>query len=71
MPPSRQKKPAPFRFRRGGENSIFAASFFLSKPEPFHWVPVWLTIGGCQSTADWGSLKEILPLIAFGNLPSS
>ena len=32
-PPLRQKKPAAFRFRRGGENSISAASFFLSKPE--------------------------------------
>ena len=31
MPPSRQKKPAPFRFRRGGENSISAAFFFLPK----------------------------------------
>ena len=29
--PSRQKKPAPFRFRRGGENSISAAFFFLPK----------------------------------------
>ena len=47
-PPLRQKKPAAFRFRRGGENSISAASFFLSKPEPFHWVPVWLTNGGCR-----------------------
>ena len=47
-PPLRQKKPAPFRFRRGGENSISAAFFFLSKPEPFHWVPVWLTNGGCR-----------------------
>ena len=50
VPPSRQKKPAAFRFRRGGENSISAASFFLSKPEPFHWVPVWLTNGGCRQT---------------------
>ena len=48
MPSCRQKKAAPFRFRRGGENSISAASFFLSKPEPFHWVPVWLTNGGCR-----------------------
>ena len=47
-PPLRQTKPAAFRFRRGGENSISAASFFLSKPEPFHWVPVWLTNGGCR-----------------------
>ena len=31
VPPSRQKKPAPFRFRRGGENSISAAFFFLPK----------------------------------------
>ena len=38
VPPSRQKKPAPFRFRRGGENSISAASFFLSERQPFHWV---------------------------------
>ena len=30
-PPQRQKKPAPFRFRRGGESSISAGSFFLSK----------------------------------------
>ena len=30
-PPRRQKKPAPFRFRRGGENSISAAFFFLPK----------------------------------------
>ena len=48
MPSCRQKEAAPFRFRRGGENSISAASFFLSKPEPFHWVPVWLTNGGCR-----------------------
>ena len=34
----RQKKPAPFRFRRGGENSISAVSFFLSERQPFHWV---------------------------------
>ena len=27
----RQKKPAAFRFRRGGESSISAGSFFLSK----------------------------------------
>ena len=31
VPPSRQKKPAAFRFRRGGENSISAAFFFLPK----------------------------------------
>ena len=31
VPPSRQKKPAAFRFRRGGESSISAGSFFLSK----------------------------------------
>ena len=30
-PPLRQKKPAAFRFRRGGENSISAAFFFLPK----------------------------------------
>ena len=38
MPPSRQKKPAPFRFRRGGENSISAGSFFLSESRPLRWV---------------------------------
>ena len=37
-PSCRQKKAAPFRFRRGGENSISAASFFLSERQPFHWV---------------------------------
>ena len=30
-PPQRQKKPAALRFLRGGESSIFAGSFFLSK----------------------------------------
>ena len=44
-PPLRQKKPAPFLFRRDGESSISAASFFPSKPEPFHWVPVWVRHG--------------------------
>ena len=38
VPPSRQKKPAPFRFRRGGENSISAGSFFLSESRPLRWV---------------------------------
>ena len=37
-PPQRQKKPAPFRFRRGGESSIFAASFFLPESRPLRWV---------------------------------
>ena len=36
--PRRQKKPAPFRFRRGGENSISAGSFFLSESRPLRWV---------------------------------
>ena len=36
--PRRQKKPAPFRFRRGGENSISAAFFFLSESRPLRWV---------------------------------
>ena len=36
--PRRQKKPAPFRFRRGGENSISAGSFFLSESRPLCWV---------------------------------
>ena len=35
--PRRQKKPAPFRFRRGGENSISAGSFFLSESRPLRW----------------------------------
>ena len=38
VPPSRQKKPAPFRFRRGGENSTSAVSFFLSESRPLRWV---------------------------------
>ena len=62
MPSCRQKKAAPFRFRRGGENSISAASFFLSKPEPFHWVPVWLT-NGAVAKGDWGSFFE--PILFF------
>jgi len=40
----RQKKPAPFRFRglrMSRENSISAAFFFLSKPDPLRWAPVW------------------------------
>ncbi len=37
-PPQRQKKPAPFRFHRGGESSIFAASFFLPESRPLRWV---------------------------------
>ena len=37
-PPQRQKMPAPFRFRRGGESSIFAASFFLPESRPLRWV---------------------------------
>ena len=44
-PPLRQKKPAPFLFRRDGESSISAASFLPSEPEPFHWVPVWVRHG--------------------------
>ena len=36
--PRRQKKPAPFCFRRGGENSISAAFFFLSESRPLRWV---------------------------------
>ena len=42
--PQRQKKPAPFRFhglRKCRENSIFAVSFFFSKPDPLRWAPVW------------------------------
>ena len=31
VPASRQKKAAPFRFRRGGESCTSAASFFLPK----------------------------------------
>ena len=34
----RQKKPAAFRFRRGGESSISAGSFFLSESRPLRWV---------------------------------
>ena len=37
----RQKKPAALCFRRGGESSIFAGSFFLSKLRPLRWVTVW------------------------------
>ena len=35
VPASRQKKAVPFRFRRGGESSTSAASFFLPKLRPF------------------------------------
>ena len=34
----RQKKPAALRFRRGGESSISAGSFFLSESRPLRWV---------------------------------
>ena len=37
-PPRRQKKPAALRFRRGGESSISAGSFFLSESRPLRWV---------------------------------
>ena len=37
-PPQRQKEPATLRFRRGGESSIFAASFFLPESRPLRWV---------------------------------
>ena len=35
VPASHQKKAVPFRFRRGGESSTSAASFFLPKLRPF------------------------------------
>ena len=50
-PPRRQKKPAALRFRRGGESSIFAGSFFLSKLRPLCWVAVW----GYEGTSGFGA----------------
>jgi len=39
------------RFRRGGESSIFAGSFFLSKLRPLCWVAVW----GYEGTSGFGA----------------
>ena len=52
-PPQRQKKPAPFRFRRGGESSIFAASFFLPESRPLRWVAFRLLLEKKENLRNW------------------
>ena len=51
--PRRQKKPAPFRVRRGGENSIFAAFFFLSESRPLRWVAFRLILEKKENFRNW------------------